>query len=186
MSRFTSLALVFTGACTSSGDVTGPYSGPISRYAVDAITFPHNSTESHALADDLDGDTTVDNEFGGLTSTLFSFSDLTTHGRDMMAVGALTSLVELQADDPQDDDSVAAWYVGADGDPATAVGGVLRDGAFVGNRTRTTRVPGRARLRLPIFVDADPIAIDLYGMELDLTPDGHGGLGTLRCGDRHR
>src|SRR5204862_6104151 len=91
--------------------------------------------------------------------------------------------VELVADDLTDDDAVGATFFGADGSPATVAGGVLAGGVFASNRTATTRVPGRAELRVPAFTNADPLALTLEGMELDLVPDGAGGYdGIIRGG----
>jgi hypothetical protein len=42
---------------------------------------------------------------------------------------------------------------------------------------------GVARLHLPIFLDADPLEIELHGLELELAPDGRGGFdGIVRGG----
>lgn len=71
---------------------------------------------------------------------------------------------------------MGARYLGADGDEAGVAGGTLVGGVFRSNRTATTRVPGAATLRLPIYTNADPLTVELVGMELDLDPDGRGGF----------
>jgi len=145
--------------------------------------LPPTGTMARAIADDLDGDQAVDNQLGTTVASVAAFGNLTTHAPDMIASGALASIVQIQADDAQNDGSVRVWYYGADGDESEAAGGAIVDGSFHSNRTRTTWVPGTARVRLPVFVDADPIAVDLIGMEIDMSPDGKGGYdATIRGG----
>jgi hypothetical protein len=98
---------------------------------------------------------------------------------DMIAAGSLASSVTLQSDDPEDDRTVGATYFGADGEPATPVGGTLVGGVFRSNRSATTDAPGTAVLHLPVFADADLSVVELDEMELDLTPDGNGGFDAL-------
>ena len=174
MTRFAVLALALS-ACASEGpprdDVTGPYTGPIRRYVVDRFELPTSSTRARELGDDLDGDQSVENQLGLTFTTLSSFGNLTTHAPDMIASGALASIVQIQADD----DTARVWFYGAEGDEAVAVGGRIEQGVFTSNRTKSTWVPGTARLRLPVFVDADPVEIELSGVQIDLRPDGKGG-----------
>ena len=184
MSRLVALGAVVWCGCFASGDsdphdVTGPYSGPIARYVVDGYSLPTSSTMARELADDLDGDKIADNQLGLTFGSLASFKNLTTHAPDMIASGVLSSIVQIQADDLGNDDTVRVWYYGADGEEAEAVGGTMTDGVFASNRTRTTRVPGHTRIHLPVFVDTDPSELDLYGMELDLRPDGRGGYDAI-------
>lgn len=176
--------LLVVVACTSEPfDVTGPYTGQTTRYMVDRIEIPTNGDRARALGDDLDGDGTADNAFGSAVGSLAAFGNLTTHGSDMIAAGAITSLVEIQADDLATDDTVRVWYIGKDGDPAAPAGGTIQSGAFSSNRSAVSRVPGRAVVRLPVFVDTDPITLELDAMEIDLAPDGHGGYdGLIRGG----
>lgn len=180
MSRLVALGAAVLCGCFSStdggpADVTGPYSGPITRYVVDGYTLPTSTTLAREMADDLDGDSYADNQLGMCFGSLASFKNLTTHAPDMIASGVLASIVQIQADDLVNDDTVRVWYYGAEGEEAEAVGGMMTGGVFASNRTRTTRVPGRARIHLPVFVDTDPAEFDLYGMEMDLRPDGRGG-----------
>jgi len=171
------------GEDRGAGDVVGPFTGPVHRFVVDSFTFSTDNAAALQLGDDLDGDGYVDNQFGMVFATLANQDDTTEHAADMIAAGALASVVELQADELTNDGTVSATFYGADGDPATAMGGTLIDGTFRSNRTQSTAVPGEASLRLPIFRDADPTEIDLLGMELDLVPDGQGGYdGLVRGG----
>ncbi|MBA3394007.1 MAG: hypothetical protein H0T89_15270 [Deltaproteobacteria bacterium] len=169
--------LTSAAACggTASDDVTGPYTGEVRRFVVDRITVPHDSEQTMRFGADLDGNGTLDNKLGLVTAVLTMTNDLSLDEADMIAAGALTSIVEIQADDLADDDSVAITYRGAEGDDATVAGGRLVGGAFRSNRTATTRAPGRAVIRLPVFTNADPLALQLEGMEVDLDPDGTGG-----------
>jgi hypothetical protein len=170
-------------ACSSeSNDVTGPFTGDTRRFVIDAIQVPRESTEASQLAADLDGDGGPENQFGNVTGVLATTNDLTPHGADMIASGALASIVSIQADDLANDDSVGVAYIGADGSPATVAGGRFIDGAFMSNRTRETRAPGRALVRLPIYVNADPLALEIEGMEIELHPDGDGYTGIVRGG----
>ncbi|HEU0033905.1 MAG TPA: hypothetical protein VFQ53_24925 [Kofleriaceae bacterium] len=167
-------------------DVTGPYTGEVRRFVVDRITLATNSTEARAIADDLDGDGVGDNQLGASLGALAGSDNLNLHGDDMIAAGSIASVVEIVADDFADDDTVSVTYLGAPGEPAIEAGGRFADGRFASNRTKHTRVPGRATLHLPVFRDADPSVITLHGMEIDLVPDGAGGYdATLRGATLH-
>ncbi len=166
----------------AGSDVVGPFTGTTQRFVVDDLTLAVDATMAMAIAADLDGNGTRENHFGTITGLLASVGDLSIHGRDMIASGALASTVELVADDPTDDDSVGVTYFGADGAAATVAGGVLVSGSFRSNRTATTRVPGQAELHLPVFTNADPLRLTLDGLELDLEPDGRGGYDAILRG----
>jgi len=147
---------------------------------VDSISIPRDSTEAAAFADDLDGDGDPENKFGYATSVLASTNDLSPHAADMIASGALGSVVEIHADSLTNDDAAGVYYLGAGGHYATSalaipVGGQFVDGAFAPNRTRTTRHPGGGIAMLPVFVNADPVSLVLTGLEIELAPDGAGG-----------
>ena len=179
------LALVALVACSpnESTDVVGPFTGTTRRFVVDSIAIPRTSEDINAMGDDLDGDGTIDNQLGAVASVLATTMDLSVDARDMIASGALASSVEIQADDLVDDDSVGVRYLGADGDPATVIGGHLVGGGFRSNLSRDTRAPGKASVRLPIFTNADPLVVELEGVELELAPDGGGGFdATVRGG----
>lgn len=162
--------------------MTGPYTGTVHRFVVDQFSFPTTTTEARAVGDDLDGDNTVDNQLGLTIATLNSFGNVTTHADDMVASGAIASVLEIVADDLENDPTVAVRYFGREGDPAIEVGGTIVNGVFRSNRTRTTQVPGKATLRLPVFADADPSVVVLDGMEIDLSPDQTGYVVHIRGG----
>jgi hypothetical protein len=173
------LMLLAFAACTSgSNDVVGPFTGPVSRFAVDSITLPTSSVMAYQLGDDLDGDGRIDNTLGQMFGMLSLQADLSTHGADMIASGAIASSLELQAPDLTTATAGATYY-GADNADATVAGGEIVDGAFTSNRTRTTHVPGQAVVYLAVLADADPSIVEIDHMELDLTPDGRGGYDAL-------
>ncbi len=179
-------ALGALAACSSdSNDVTGPFTGELRTFRVDMFAIPRDASEATSLAADLDGDDVPDNQLGNVTGVLFSTNDLSTHGFDMIASGALASSVTIQADSLSDDDSVGVTYLGAPDAPAVVAGGRFVAGNFVSNRTRDTRAPGTALVQLPVYVNADPLVLELEGMEIELGPDGLGGyVGTVRGGIR--
>jgi hypothetical protein len=179
-------ALLLIAACSSDAndDVTGPFTGPTQRFVVDRIAVPSTNDETVAFAGDLDGNGTAENKLGLVMATLASTGDLSADGGSMIASGALASIVEIQADDLVDDSSVGVRYLGADGDAATVAGGVLAGGEFRSNRTATTRVPGRAIVRLPIFTNAAPLALPVEGLELDMMLGDTGFTVILRGGVR--
>jgi len=137
------LLLAACGTSSSTHDVVGPFTGDTHTYYVDAFTFPKSSMEARMLGDDLDGDRTADNQLGEVTSELASLgtNDLNTHAADILAAGAIRSTFVIQADDLQNDPSVGVGYIGAPGEDATPVGGVLVNGVFSSNRTATSATP---------------------------------------------
>jgi len=169
------LAMALAGCGAGDGDVVGPFTGDVHRFVVDRFAVARDRAAAAAVAGDLDGDGTLDNHFGTITGLLASTSDLSVDGADMVASGALASTVELVADDLGDDPTVGVRYLGAGGDPVTVAGGTLVAGRFRSNRAATTRAPGRAVVRLPVFTNADPLALAVDGLEIDLDPDGAGG-----------
>jgi hypothetical protein len=175
-------------ACGSSADsdnddVVGPFTGVTHRYVVDSFGLPRNNAEARDLAGDLDGSEYAQNLVGQTIALLRTYYDITDHGADMVASGAISSSVEIVADDLTDDDTVSFRYLGADGAPTTIAGGTFVAGEFRSNRARTTSVPGAAELHLPVFRDADPSVLPLDGMEVDMSPDGAGGYtATIRGG----
>ena len=175
------LLLVAMVGCSStpSNDVVGPFTGEVRRFAIDAVTVPRDSTQSDGYADDLDGDGKPENQLGLATAVLASLNDLSLDAPDMIAAGGLASSIEIQADDRTDDETVGVRYLGADGEPATVVGGRFVAGSFRSNRTFETRVPGRALIRVPAFTNADPLILDVEGLEIDLDPDGRGGFDAI-------
>lgn len=173
-------ALAVCTACAGSdNDVVGPFTGPTTRFAIDHIMLPSSDAAAHQVGDDLDGNGTVDNQLGAIIATLDGDDLGTSHGDDMIGAGVIGSSIELQATDLEDAARAGATYFGADGDDATAVGGTIVAGVFASNRTRTTHVPGKAILVLPLFAAAEPTTVELDAMELDLEPDGSGGYNAL-------
>jgi hypothetical protein len=178
------LAVVLLAACTStqSPDITGPVTGPVTRFAVDAFRLPHNNSDALQLADDLNGDGALDNDLGMMFNTLLFANDLTPHASDMIAAGAIASSLELQTPDALTAQRAAVRYYGADGEEAIAMDGAIIDGVFTSNRTRTTSAPGLAVLHLPVFADADPVIVELDAMELELSPGETGGYDAVLHG----
>lgn len=188
------MALALVAACgSSSDDVVGPFTGDLRRYFVDRITVPGDTSTADAFAADLDGDDKPDNKFGYATAVLAGTNDLTPHASDMIGAGALGSIVEIHADDVTNDDRAGLYYLGFGGtymfSPlVAAVGGRFVDGAFIPNRTRATQHPGLAHVALPVFVNADPVGVQVSGLEIELASDGAGGFdGVVRGGipERH-
>lgn len=178
--------IAVVGCSSDSGsDVVGPFAGDVHRFVIDEISVARVTTESDALADDLDGDGDADNKLGLVAVAIAITNDLSTNAADMIAGGAIASSIEIQTEDLTGDETVGVRYVGADGESGTVAGGRLVDGSFRSNRTRETRVPGTALIRIPMFTNADPIEVELEGMEIDLDPDGLGGFdGIIRGGVR--
>ena len=176
------IAVAALAACTAAGsdhDVVGPFTGPTTRFAIDHITLPSSHPAADKLGDDLNGDGCIDNEIGDVIGLLVAGGNVTSHGDDMIGAGVIASSIELQATDLENATRAGATYFGADDDNATTMGGTIVAGAFASNRTRTTHVPGKATLVLPVFEDADPTIVELDAMELDLEPDGSGGYNAL-------
>ena len=178
------VVVVALAGCSDSGDVTGPFSGELRRFVVDAIQVPHDSTEASMFADDLDGDGATDNQLGNVTGVLSGTNDLSLNGADMIAAGALASVVTIQADDLTGDSSAGVTFYGAEGEPATVVGGRFAAGTFTPNLTRETHAPGAARVHLPIYTNADPLVLPVDGLEIELTRDGSDYFGIVRGGIR--
>ncbi len=174
--------LVVTGAACGGApgpggdaDVVGPFTGPVHRFVVDEVVLPSNSTLRDEVSVNLDGQGRADNQLWSAFNLLELGGNLNTHGADMIRAGAFASVVEIQADDLDNDGAVGVTYVGAEGDQAQVLGGRIVDGGFVSNRTATARVLGLATLRLPAIADVDPSVIVIDAMEAELTPDGQGG-----------
>lgn len=175
--------LVVGCSSDTGGDVKGPFSGDVHRYKVDKLTLPSTTALQNEFAGDLDGDESVDNQLGLIVAAITQTNDTNKHVPDIIASGALASVLELQADDLLNDGAVGATYIGEAGTDATAAGGVLSAGSFLSNRTATTKVPGAAHVSLPVFADADPSVLPLVGLEMDLWSDGGGGFdGVVRGG----
>lgn len=177
--------LLLAVGCSSDtgGDVTGPFFGDVHRFRVDTLTLPSTTALQNEFAGDLDGDESAENQLGLIVAAITQTNDTNKHVAEIIAAGALASVLELQADDLVDDDAVGATYIGAPGTASTVAGGRLAAGTFLSNRTATTKVPGAAFVALPVFADADPAVLPLVGLELDLRSDGRGGFdGIVRGG----
>src|SRR5215831_5279530 len=112
-------AILAVGCAGPSGhDVVGPFTGETRHFVVDAIHLPATIPEARLVGDDLTGDGVVDNQFGDTVVTLAEQNDVTTHGADMIAAGAIASTVDIQADDFSDDPTVSVTYVGVAGTPS--------------------------------------------------------------------
>src|SRR5687768_492333 len=108
-------ALVGCAEPTPDGDVVGPYTGEVRRYAVQELILPTNGTTARDLGESLDDDKYPDNILGGAMGALGGLGSATPNAADMIASGALSSFVEIQADDLIDDASVSVRYAGAAG-----------------------------------------------------------------------
>jgi hypothetical protein len=166
------LPLVCLISCATSDDIVGPFTGPVHRFVVDRFSLPVSNTAAKAIADDLDGDNRPDNQLGNALGVLAGNDNLTTHADDMLKSGAIASIIEIQADDLLNDPAAGVRYFGREGDAFVVMGGAIVNGVFTSNRTRSTNVPGRATLRLPVFADASPSVIVIDAMEIILDPDG--------------
>lgn len=174
--------LAACGGDDENGDVRGPFTGEVRRFYLTSLSLPIDNTSTQALGADFDADGKIDNALGTILTSLGVAGDLTPHGPDMIASGAIASYLEIQADDLADDPTVGVTFFGKDGDPATVMGGAIVDGAFLSNRTRTTKVPGAGVARLPVFEDANPVALPIAWVEIDLGSDGAGGYDAVLRG----
>lgn len=174
--------LAACGGDDDNGDIRGPFTGEVHRFYVTSFVLPIDNTSTKALGTDFDDDDKIDNALGTILTSLGVAGDLTPHGPDMIASGAITSYIEIQADDLENDPTVGVTFYGKDGDPATVMGGAIKAGAFRSNRTKTTKVPGAGVARLPVFEDANPVALPLAWVEIDLGTDGAGGYDAVLRG----
>ncbi len=177
--------LILLAACASEpapDDIVGPFTGPVHRYVVDGFVIPTTGTQARELGGDLNGDKTADNQLGQIFGFLANDDNLTTHADDMIASGAIASIIEIQADDLVNDPTVGVRYYGQAGDPVIEIGGAIVDGVFHSNRTYKTHVPGEATVRIPVFADADPSVVLVDGVEMDFGPEGDGLYVRIRGG----
>ena len=176
-----SLLLPVLAACTGgTNDVTGPFTGATTRFAIDRYDLPLTYDQATTLGDDLDNNRTIDNQIGRLFASLAQDNNLTTYATSMAAVGLLPSTIEIQADSLDDDDSVGVSYIGRPGDTAVPAGGRIVGGNFRSNRTAVTAHPAEGALVLPVFADANPTGFALDRAEIDLTRDATGYTGVIR------
>lgn len=184
MYRLASICLCLAlGACfdgthpLAADDIVGPYSGPRTRYVVDSLLLPRNNNDARAYGTDINGDKAPDNQLGMVIGTLFAFGTVDEHVEDRIASGELDMVVEIQADDLQNDDRAGVWVYGFGDTDVRPTGGEIIDGAFVPNFIRFTAPEntGSATLPMPILADADTSRMDVPLMEISLVPDGNGG-----------
>jgi hypothetical protein len=157
--------------------VTSAGRSPAARGATSSIgsICPNTNEETRAMAVDLDGDEGPDFQLSYAFSTVRGLG-LAPNNADLIASGAIASSLIVTADNLVDDPTVSVAFLGADDDVATAVGGRFRDGAFMSNRSVTTEVPGEAIARIGAFIEADPIAVPVKHLEMELRPDGASGF----------
>jgi hypothetical protein len=169
------VAVVGCHAEPVDGLIVGPFSGATRRFVVDRLKLPDDRFD---FARDLNGDKRVDNQLGNIVSALGATGNLSTGIDDMIASGALASAVEITADDPdlRDDDRVGIRFLGRDGAAAAQLGARLVAGKLATNPVSELRAPAPTPLSLPLFLDADPIAVDAAAAEITLTRDGRGGF----------
>lgn len=182
MKRLVLCAMLAACGGDEDSDVRGPFTGEVHRFYLTSFQLPIDNTSTNACGTDLDGDGKVNNALGTILTALGVAGDLTPHGPDMIASGAIASYIEIQADDLDDDPTVGVTFFGKEGDASIVMGGSIVNGAFLSNRTRTTKVPGSAIARLPIFEDANPVALPLAWVEIDLGSDEAGGYDAVLRG----
>lgn len=185
MRRFAALILAsLLPACffdsnepASDDDIVGPYTGERTRYVVDRLILPQNTTEARTFGTDLDGNDVVDNQLGSVISTLLQQNPGEQHIADRIAGGELAMAIEIQADSLAYDEKVGVWVIGPDGTAGRPIGGALVDGTFVPNFVRDTARTntGSGVIALPVIADADAVPMDVAHMEISLVPDGAGG-----------
>jgi hypothetical protein len=182
MLRFATLCVCLTAACSTThplapDDIVGPYTGARTRFVVDSLIMPMTSSDARLYGTDLDGDSRVDNQLGMVISTLIQTDTADQHTDDRIASGELHMVVEIQADDLQNDDRAGVWVYGFGDSAVRPTGGEIVDGTFVPNFVRDTAPEntGSATLPMPLLADADTSRVEVPIMEISLVPDGNGG-----------
>lgn len=165
-------------ACSDPSDTVGPFTGPTHRFLIDRFDVPRDTEAASAVATDLDGDGLLDNKLGNATSVLATTSDLTTDAPSMFASGVLDQVLEIQADDLDNDPSVGVRF-GAPGELGELLGGSITAGVFT-TGFRPDRQPGCcSAVTLPVFVNADPLHVPVDEVQIELVPteaDGYEGV----------
>ena len=152
-----------------------PITGETRRFVVDRIAVPATTLEAERHAGDLDGDGEPENKLGTVTAALGAIGDLSKHADSMIASGALELVVTMQADSFDDDATIGIGIGIGDGEH---VRGRVSGGTFASERVHRGGERG-AVVRLPVFINADPIALALAAYELDAVPDGMGGYDAI-------
>jgi hypothetical protein len=175
--RWLALLGVVTAACGDSAP--GPITGPEHLFIVDGVVVPMNNDEARAMACDLEGGRSADNQLGQVIATQAQENNITPYVAELIGSGVLTSFVSIQADDLGNDDRVGVRYLGGGLDAPSVLGvGFLDNGAFTPLRDE----PGAGVVKLPVFLDADVATLQVNAMRVSLTPDGAGGFDALICG----
>lgn len=156
-------------------DVVGPFTGTPQRFVMDRLELPMKNKD---MAEDLDGDGRVDNQLAFAVATIVAGApENLSLAEPLLAGGRIATSVELVSDDAalQSDDTVGLVWHGSPDDPGATLAGKLDKGAFASNLTRYTTHPVTATVVLPLFAESDPVALQVDGAEVRLTPDGEGG-----------
>jgi hypothetical protein len=158
-----------------SGPVEGPFTGVTYRFAVDRLRMPMHRAAEWSI--DLNGDGKLYNQLGNIAGELAANSDFEAPD-DLVASGALAPVLEITTDDPRlmNDETVGVRFLAVDGAHADVLGGRLRNGVLHTNLPRQQLAPAFAPIQLPLFIDADPIAVEALGIEVDLATDGKRGF----------
>ena len=173
------LVLATLVACSSSPPVDEPFTGTVHRFVIDRFDLPTTNSESRLYGDDLNGDTTVDNQVGQLTATLTGQLDLAPNPSDLRDL--LPTAIEINAHDMIDDDHVGVSYIGRPGEMSTPATGTFVGGVYASERSYKGTHSANGSMVLPLCIDADPTEFPLQHGEIDLQPDGAGGYtGQLR------
>jgi hypothetical protein len=159
-------------------DVVAPFSNNVRRYAVTSVTLPQDRLHEAA---DLNGDGKPDNQLGNIVGLLASNHNAVRNADDLIATGVLQSLVEIAADDLVEG-TAGIRLLGREGDASDFTGGRFGQftlGYFHSNRAANTTHPATMTVRLPLFIDVDPLVIQVRGVQIDLIPNGSGFDGQL-------
>ncbi len=174
--RLAYLSLLALSACADDPTVIGPFTGEKHRFVIDSIDLPDTVTASRGLAEDLDGNSLLDNELAMTIGSLNTYGDGQKHVTELLASGAIASSIVIEADDLQNDPTVGVTFYGSPENPGRVVGGRLVDGHFLPNRIREvdSTLVGTATLMLPVFADVDALELAAGALEIELDPNGDG------------
>jgi hypothetical protein len=171
-------------------------SGSHYHYVINSITWPETSNDARALAFDLDGNGTLDNQLGMVTATMRSQGfDLQTPQDQEIARGAVLMLADLQATDLTTATGAGfTTYGGENPNPAPCngsadtvcghhltgtgtfdVAAMPRETPIVGAITsgQYTGGPGKLPMQLSI-VASTPVSTTLLAAHAKLTATGSG------------
>lgn len=164
------------------------------HYVLSKQQWPSNANEARADGFDLDGNQTIDNQFGMVTASLTNMGfDLQTPTDVAIAQGSELMLADLGADDLGSDGSASfTIYIGANPVPApcngsadTTCGHHLHGTASFDVSVTSPRDvpltgviangqldagPGKLTIQMAMFGGTIPITVDLIGARTKLTP----------------